>query len=146
MIKILCILFLMCQSILFANMNIAEVCIGMNCWQMRIADTPQLRSKGLMFENSMPIEQGMIFYFENERFPQFWMKDMQFPLDILFVNKDNIITYMVKYVPPCRKEPCDLYRSTRKADKVIEINAGLSDKLNIHVGDSVLIKRSKTSG
>ena len=91
-----------------------------------------------MGESNLPNDEGMLFVFPEEQFPEFWMKDTLIPLDILFINDSDIIVYMVKNAQPCKSETCPIYKTTRKASKVLEINGGLSKKFGLHVGDSVM--------
>ncbi len=120
------------------NYNFITVCINeSHCFNSRVADNPSSRTKGLMNELMLPKDEGMLFVFPFEMKPEFWMKNMNFPLDIIFINDEDIIVYLVKNVPVCREKKCPNYKTTRPASKVLEINAGLSKALGIHVGDKV---------
>jgi uncharacterized membrane protein (UPF0127 family) len=90
-----------------------------------------------MGETSLPKNEGMLFIFPSENKPEFWMKNTKIPLDIIFINDNDIIVYMVKNAPPCINDPCPLYKTTRNASKVLEINAGLSKKHNFKTGQVV---------
>ncbi|MGA0242684.1 MAG: DUF192 domain-containing protein [Candidatus Marinamargulisbacteria bacterium] len=120
------------------NLNYLRVCVKTNCFDARVADTPATRTKGLMGEGALPDDQGMLFFFPTQGTPGFWMKRTQIPLDILFINDDDIIVYAVKNAQPCMTEDCPVYKTTRPASKVLEINGGLSNQLGIHVGDPVM--------
>ena len=125
------------QNIQAINTNYLKTCIKNQCFDTRIADNAFTRSKGLMGENMLPKNEGMVFIFPNLGKPGFWMKDTKIPLDIIFINDEDIIVYMVKNAQPCSKEKCPIYKTTRLASKVLEINAGLSKVYEIHVGDNV---------
>ena len=128
-------IFLSCTA--FANFNGMQTCIKDTCFNTRIADTPVSRSKGLMAETFLPKNEGMLFMFPTLGKPQFWMKNTRIPLDILFINDEDIIVYMVKHAQPCNNTVCPIYKTTREASKVLEINAGLSNEYGFHVGDLV---------
>ena len=119
------------------NLNYIQTCINKQCFDARIADNPASRTKGLMGEVMLPENEGMLFIFPSEGTPEFWMKDTKIPLDILFINDLDIVVYMVKNAQPCKSDKCPVYKTTRRASKVLEINGGLSNKYNLHVGDPV---------
>ena len=95
------------------------------------------RTKGLMGETLLPKNEGMLFIFPNEAKPEFWMKNTKIALDIIFINDRDIIVYMVKNAQPCKSKKCPVYKTTRTASKVLEINAGLSKLYDFHVGNTV---------
>ena len=119
------------------NFNFLKVCIKKHCFDSRVADNPSSRTKGLMNEFLLPVNEAMLFMFPFEMKPGFWMKNMNFPLDIIFINDDDIIVYIVKNAPPCKEKSCPTYTTTRAASKVLEINGGLCNKYGIHVGSKV---------
>ena len=133
LITLLCLTFKLNAE----NLNYIRTCIIGHCFDSRLADTPVKRAKGLMGELSLPRDEGMLFIFPNEGNYEFWMKNTKIPLDILFINDNDIIVYMVKNAQPCQTKKCPVYKTTRKASKVLEINAGLSKKYNFHVGLNV---------
>lgn len=136
------IIYLICIAISFPifsqNSNYIKTCIKDHCFDARIADNPGSRTKGLMGEMRLPEKEGMLFIFEQEKKPSFWMKDTLIPLDILFINDNDLVVYMVKNAQPCNTEKCPVYTTTRNASKVLEINGGMSKKLDLHVGDQVV--------
>jgi len=105
-------------------------------FSIELAKTPEQHAKGLMFRESLPDNQGMFFVFEADEPRSFWMKNTLIPLDIIFINKDFIITG-ISHAIPCTHDPCTIYNGTGKY--VLEINAGLSQKYNISVGDRIAL-------
>ena len=57
---------------------------------VEIADTDERRAYGLMFRNSLPKDEGMLFIFEDERIRSFWMKNTLIPLSIAYINNGLI--------------------------------------------------------
>ena len=57
-----------------------------------------------MGEVGLPKDEAMLFIFPYESRPEFWMKNTKIPLDILFINDNDIIVYMVKNAQPCKTE------------------------------------------
>lgn len=106
-----------------------------------LAVTEREKERGLSGRQSLAPERGMLFvYSHKERYP-FWMRGMRVPIDIIWIA-DATIVDITKNVPvsdePVEKLP--LYHPAAAADKVLEINAGLSDRYGFAVGDSVRIK------
>ena len=118
------------------NLNYIETCFKTTCFTSRIADNPMSRTKGLMNEDYLPQNEGLLFIFPTNDIHEFWMKNMKFPIDIIFINDENIITYIIKNAPVC-KGTCDVYKPTRKSIMVLEVNAGMAEKHGIHVGQEV---------
>lgn len=94
---------------------------------------------GLSKYKKIEEDKGMVFVFEKSGLYPFWMKDMKFPIDIIYINQNRIVT-IYKNLP---KDNLTIYSPTQNADKVLEINANLSDKYGFAVGDSVTFKNLK---
>jgi uncharacterized protein len=104
--------------------------------EVQIADTDPLRTRGLMFQEELPFDQGMLFVFEGEERRSIWMPNMQFSLDILWLDIEGNVLHIEKNVPPCKTAletvSCPSYKGDNKLAKyVLEVTAGLVDKFNI---------------
>ncbi|MEK7090731.1 MAG: DUF192 domain-containing protein [Patescibacteria group bacterium] len=113
-----------------------EVKIGETVFKTEVVDNPALWTKGLSGRASLPEDGGMLFIFPDQQIRNFWMKDMKFPIDIIWI-RDNKIIGIVMGAEPAFQESYEIYTSPEPADTVLEINAGLSQKLGIQVGDTV---------
>ncbi len=103
-----------------------------------IAQTPEAREQGLMFREHMPKNSGMLFIFPRPHAYRFWMKNCKFPLDIIWLNEKKEVVYLVEKAPPCSVDPCPQYGPTdREALYVLEVAAGLSQKIHLKVGMSL---------
>lgn len=102
--------------------------------RVQVARDNMERTVGLMHRYSMPQDEGMLFLFDVEKPLVFWMKNTFIPLDIIYAGADWQVVSIQKNAQPCNVEPCPLYPSTQKAQYVLEINGGLSDKLGIQEG------------
>jgi hypothetical protein len=100
-----------------------------------LALSGEQRAKGLMFRDSMAADRGMLFLFEEEAIHSFWMKNVKFPIDILWLDREKMVVHLAKRVPPCRKDPCPTYSPVRSSLYVLELRAGRSDELGIRPGD-----------
>lgn len=120
----------------FQAYNPLFVPIGSRTYKLYIADTDEKRTHGLSDVESMSSFEGMAFVFPQADMHSFWMKDMQFPLDFIYVA-DRIVVDLIEDVQP------DSYPSTIQAkapaDTVIELNAGQIKKNGIRIGDPLTL-------
>lgn len=108
-------------------------------FQLEIVKTEKDKQIGLSKYKSLPQDHAMLFVFDKPGLYAFWMKDMKFPLDIIFISGNKIVTVH-------RNLPVNnltLYSPTEVSDKVLEINAGLSAKYGFKPGDTVILKNIK---
>jgi uncharacterized membrane protein (UPF0127 family) len=102
-----------------------------------IADTPQRQVQGLQHHGILSYNQGMLFPFAQPQVIPIWMKDMQFPIDIIWFDSSRNILHIEKNAQPCT-DNCTIYgQSISQAKYVLEVAAGFSDKFAINQ-DSVL--------
>ena len=103
---------------------------------VQIADTDAQKVRGLMFQNELPDDQGMIFVFSQEQVVPIWMLNMQFPLDIIWFDANGNVIHIEKNVPPCKSAletaVCTVQNADgKKAKYVLEVTAGFTDKFQI---------------
>jgi len=112
--------------------------INNQTFELRVANTQKTREIGLSETKSLPQNQGMIFLFERPDYYSFWMKNMTIPIDIIYINKDEIVTIQSNVQPPKSSiESPIIYTPLTPSDKVLEIQAGLSEKYNFKNGDKI---------
>lgn len=112
--------------------------INNHTFGLSVADSQREKEIGLSETESLAKNQGMIFIFDKPDYYSFWMKNMKFPIDIIYINKDKIVTIQTNVQPPTSPtESLIIYSSTEPSDKVLEIQAGLSKKYNFKKGDKV---------
>ncbi|MFQ6082526.1 MAG: DUF192 domain-containing protein [Candidatus Aminicenantia bacterium] len=102
-----------------------------------LAITDQERAVGLMFRESLSSDQGMLFIFEEEGYYSFWMKNMKFAIDIIWIDENKRILHIEEKVLPCRKEPCPSYLSSLPARYVLELVAGKVKEENLKIYDQL---------
>lgn len=113
-----------------------RVCFGKSCVLAEVADTPAKRQNGLMFRDSLPLNKGMLFVFEKEGEYGFWMKNMHFPLDLLWVDSAKRVVFIYQNALPC-KDVCKTLVPRAAARFVVEVNAGFVARNHVQIGDSV---------
>lgn len=119
--------------------KLEKVCIeDKACFYVDIADNLNKREKGLSGRQSLGNDGGMLFIFEEETLPGFWMKDMNFPIDIIWIDKNMKIISIEKSLEPCEEgKECPVVYPDEKIKYVLEINSGLSDGYGFEEGNSV---------
>lgn len=136
--------FLLCVLMMVACTACASsepsVELGGKTFKVEIADTAEKQALGLMFRDSMPDDEGMIFIFPNESLRSFWMKNTRIPLDIMYFDKDLKMVSISADTPPCRVSRCPSYPSAGPAMYVLELNAGKASELGVGPGDELIIR------
>ncbi len=121
---------------LFSKINYkSKVIIDNNVFTVDIAETSYLMQRGLSGRSSLSPNEGMFFVFQNPGHYGFWMKDMNFPIDIVWIDENlKIIGFQKKLSP-------ETYPNVFYPDKnvlfVLEISTGRADEVGMRVGDSV---------
>jgi len=104
-------------------------------YTVELAITMDQRAQGLMFRHHMAADQGMLFFFEQEKQVTMWMKNTYIPLDLLFLNKRGEIVNIAASAKPLS---LDFISSGVPVISVLELNAGEAKRQNIKVGDRVI--------
>jgi len=66
-----------------------EICFKAQCFEAEISDTIESRKQGLMFRKGLPQDEAMLFIFEKEGIYSFHMRNVNFPLDIVWLNENK---------------------------------------------------------
>ena len=103
--------------------------------QVMIARTPSELQKGLSGTKSLPQGQGILFVFPKADIYPFWMKDMNFSIDIFWLSEDGRIVYIAENVSPDSYPAA--YKSDGPATYVLELNAGFATAHNVQAGSIV---------
>ena len=102
--------------------------------KLELAETPDEHQRGLMFRSHLDPDRGMLFLFDQEAFPSFWMKNTWIPLDMVFLDSKGTVTHVAASVPPCRAEPCPEYTPSKPSSAVLELNAGTAARHGVTPG------------
>jgi len=101
---------------------------------VEVADTVEKRSLGLGKRSGLENGWGMLFVFEKRKQHGFWMKDMEFPLDIIWLDNHKI-AYILRNVQPAKSGVIPPIMTPPVAGNfVLEIDAGRADDLRLQVG------------
>lgn len=123
--------------------KISQITIDTHTFSVTLARTDAEKNQGLSGKQSLQKNSGMLFLFSSPDYYSFWMKDMKFPLDIIYIQNNKIVTIFQNVPAPSSQNlqaQLPIYKPTVPADRVLEINAGLANIYNFHVGDTVIFK------
>ena len=110
--------------------------IGEKTLNVEIADTIASRTRGLSGRGFLSEDDGMFFIFPYSAIQYFWMKGMKFPIDIIWISCDKVVGMVVGAEPETGPD-YEIFNSPEPVDKVLEINAGLTQRFGIKTGDSI---------
>jgi uncharacterized membrane protein (UPF0127 family) len=102
---------------------------------VQVADTEPRRVRGLMFQDQLPYNQGMIFVFDKAGIYSLWMLNMQFSLDMIWFDQEGNIIHIEKNIPPCKSAletmSCQSITPDGEALYILEVTSGFVDKYSI---------------
>jgi len=98
-----------------------------------VVDTPQERTKGLSQRTELGEGQGLLFIFQKPGHIGIWMKDMIFPIDILWFDEEKNVTDIKKNATP--ESYPEVFYPSALALYVLEVNVGFAEQHGIEVGD-----------
>ena len=107
---------------------------------VEVADTLKKRNLGLGKRASLKKGWGMLFVFEKQKTYRFWMKDMQFPLDIIWLDNHRIVHIIHNAKPANSRGEPEVMTSPVPVNFVLEIAAGRASKLQLKTGQRVTYK------
>lgn len=116
-----------------------QVFVGENALNVDVADTLSSRERGLSGRKSLGLDEGTFFIFQKPDRYGFWMKDMFFPLDIIWMNSDFVVNHIEKEVSP-DTFPKVFYPESDSM-YVLEIFSGNADRLGIKIGDKIIFRK-----
>jgi len=115
-----------------------KVCFNENCFSVELARTNDEQARGLMFRASLAADAGMLFIFSQEGVYSFWMENTLIPLDMIWLDESGRVVYIKENAQPCPANgDCPDINPSQTAKYVLEINAGVSKKIGLRVGDTV---------
>lgn len=106
---------------------------------VEVADDFESRRIGLSYRETLAEDAGMLFVMPDKQRASFWMKDMNFPLDIVWIY-DNKIVNIHENLAPEGSQPVNSYSSKFPINYVLELNGGFVARNGVEVGDEIIIK------
>lgn len=117
-----------------------RVCIRAACVTAETAADPDARARGLMYRDGLAPDTGMLFVFDRPGEHAFWMMNMKFALDMIWITPDLRVAAVSENVPPCAPgKTCESISPGIECAYVLEVPAGFSRRYAIAAGDTVTI-------
>jgi uncharacterized membrane protein (UPF0127 family) len=111
-----------------------------NKFTVSLADTNALRTRGLSNTQNLPQQTGLLFVFEDADIHGFWMKDMNYDIDIIWISTENEVVYIQHSATP--ESYPKVFSPNKQALYVLEVNSGEAKKSDIKIGDTIVFSRA----
>jgi len=115
--------------------EVRKITIDNVTFDVEIADDSEKIQRGLMFREKLPEDRGMLFVFDEERKYQFWMMNMKFNLDIIWLDTNGKVVHIVEDAAPCidaaHTSECT-FNPDESAKYVLEVNSGFVQRYGIN--------------
>lgn len=112
-----------------------ETAAGTTVFGAEIADTDELRARGLMFRHLLPEDRAMLFDFKETRQVMMWMKNTRISLDMIFIRPDGVVSKIAENTVPMSE---DIISSEEPVAFVLEVAAGTAKRIGLVPGDRVI--------
>lgn len=119
--------------------------VGDGVFSAQVLKTDKERAKGLSGRSGLGADQAVLFVFDSDSKWSMWMKEMKFPIDIVWLDKNKKVVYIVKNVPP-DSYPDETFTPTEDARYVMEFIAGTVDKKSIMIGNQAKFDENNVEG
>src|SRR5437870_11367847 len=104
---------------------------------LEVADTPETRTRGLMYRTDLPEGRGMLFVFDEDTDHEFWMKNTLIPLDMIFIARDGRVAGVHADATPLSTVSIGVGRPSRF---VLEVPGGWTARHRVAAGDQVELR------
>jgi uncharacterized protein len=109
--------------------------VGDAMLQVEVAHTKEAITRGLSERMRLGENKGMLFVFEKPGIHGFWMKDMNFAIDIVWIGQDKRVVQIMEHIAP--ETFPKVFSPREPIQYVLEVNAGWARKSNIQLGDRI---------
>ena len=105
---------------------------------VEVVRTDEAIRKGLSGRSYLPANMGMLFVFNEPDIYHFWMPDMHFSIDIIWIENDKIVAIHKDVSPQFDPKNPRFYSPPKPVSYVLELNAGFTENNSLSVGDTVI--------
>jgi uncharacterized membrane protein (UPF0127 family) len=127
------------ESALVPKYPLPTVLLDGQTISVSIADTEATRERGLGGRSGLADHEGMLFVFPQDGYYAFWMKDMEFSIDMVWLSAQGKVVFIEQNVAPSTYP--NAFQPTSPARYVIELPAGFVQQYNIKIGDSAVLPK-----
>jgi uncharacterized protein len=136
--KIIILIILMLVSFfVFLNFKKDKIFFSENFFFVDIISKKEDLIRGLSGRKEMEDNSGLLMVFQNDDYHGIWMKDMFFPIDILWLNQNLEVVYIKESVLP--ETFPEVFRPKEKSRYVLEVSSGMVERFNISIGDKATL-------
>jgi hypothetical protein len=121
-----------------ATLPTTTLTIGATQLEVELATTQAEREQGLSGRAALLPGHGMFFTFDTPGAWGIWMKDMKFPIDIIWADEDGLVITIEENATP-ESYPKSFY-PTYAAQYVLEVPAGFVKERSIAIGQQIVVK------
>lgn len=118
-----------------------EMKVGSTVIPVEIEDDMEEIKRGLSGRESLDADKGMLFVFDHSARYQFWMPDMHFNIDIIWINDGKVVDVTKSASKEFDRKNPILYKPSSPAQFVLEVNEGFADAHNIKKGSIVTLPK-----
>lgn len=106
---------------------------------VEVVKTPEAQAQGLSGRALLSENDGMLFVYDEPQEVGIWMKDMRFPIDILWIRNNRIVHIVENASVPIPGQPIPSFRPSAEATEVLELRAGFAKAHTLNIGDPVFM-------
>lgn len=117
-----------------------QVCFKDSCVGVETVSKPRQLERGLSGRKGLDKDSGMLFVFPSEGVYRFWMKDMKFALDIIWMDGTGTVVAVGSGLQPCTPSDCPVYAPPQGARYVLEVRNGFAETHGITVKSKAELK------
>lgn len=117
------------------NSTLSSVFVDSTLVIVEVADTVEKRREGLSGRKSLGVNNGMLFILGKPDFYGIWMKNMNFPIDVIWIDENLRIVDIERNIQPDTYP--EIFRPEQKSTYILEVNAGFTEIYNIDVGEEI---------
>ena len=139
LIALILLLSIAALALYYARPSSSVLTIGQTRIPVEVVSSDTAVRKGLSGRASLADSAGMLFLFNAPDYYRFWMPDMRFPIDIIWMRDDRVVDISENVSNEFDPQNPRYYIPKEKAQYVLEVNAGFAQKNNIRIGDTVAL-------
>lgn len=118
--------------------------LGDGVFRAQIADAPSEREKGLSGTQKLSRDEALLFIYDTDGRWGIWMKEMNYAIDIVWLNKNKEVIHIVKNVEPDTYP--ESFSPNQDARYIVELAAGTADDKKVTIGDKAAFDEHKVEG
>lgn len=123
----------------------ATVRIGDGVFKAAVARTDEARTQGLSGSEALREDEALLLIYGDDEKWSIWMKDMNYPIDIVWLDKNKEVVHIVKNAPP-DSYPQEQFTSKKVARYVLELPAGTVAAKSITIGSAAAFDENNIGG